>query len=322
MQIEFDEDAHKFFVDTPFWETTVKFGDKHAFIVNTDLTDNQIKSLERIADGPSLFGNNITNAVITFDATATGFVAQKDMPTPSAGNLAGEVEFGFIQGIKQSNLLCEYWGRSAADGRRFLHITLSNRFEVDTTMAAKPFTKLPGNRSTITPVPSTRNGFHAFKINATHADHPQFQVNRFTFFSGPRDILPRKLLLRSVSCQLNFVTIFSLLDKKASKFDAISATHWSVKWKHTVTYQEKTNSQGNSEFLPKVTGPDKDLLPSGGSPASVDQVARDVIAMAQAGGPLMTPDVLNSRLRSGTGVTSTDEDRNDDFDPSFITRAH
>src|SRR5260370_42441788 len=44
-------------------------------------------------------------------------------------------------------------------------------------------------------------------------DHPQFSADRFRFFRGPRDLLPRQFLLRSVSCQLDLVTIFSLFDK-------------------------------------------------------------------------------------------------------------
>jgi hypothetical protein len=322
VNIDFDENAHKFFVDAPSWKTTVQFGDKHAFIVNSELNDAQLRTLETIADGPSLFGNNITSAVIAFDATAVGFIAHKDMPHPSAANLAAAFEFGFIQGVKESDLHCVYWGKSAADGRTIVHVSLSNRFEVDTTTVTKPFTRLPGRRNTITQIPSAKKGFHAFKIHAKHSDHPQFVINRFRLFRSSHDILPRKLLLRSVSGQLVFVTIFALFEKGASKFDSISATHWRVTWNHTVTYQERTNSSGDSEFLPTVSGPDKDLLPSGGSPSDVNQVARDVIAMAQADGPLVTPDVLNARLHSDSGMTVTDEDRNGDFDPSFITPAH
>ena len=321
MNIDFDDDAHRFSVDTPFWKTTIAFGDTHAFIVNADLNDAQIKTLETLVAASALFGNNITSASILFEATAVAFVAQKDMPVPSAGALTQAFEFGFIQGIQQSDLHCEYWGKSATDGRSILHTTLSNRFEVDTTDTAKPFTKLPGRRATVTQAQPGKPGFHAFRINARHQDHPQFQINRFHFVRGPRDILPRRLLLRSVSCQLDFVTIFSLLDKTTAKFSAISATRWRVKWNHIVTYKERFNPGGASDFLPTVIGPDRDLLPSGGNPSLVDSDARDVIAKAQAGAPFLTPEVLNARLTASTGRTLTDEDKNDDFDPSFITPA-
>lgn len=324
MDIEFDENAHSFVVEEPFWRTTIAFGDKHAFIVNSDLNDDQVKTLEQtIRDKGSLFGNIITSGVITFDATCVALIPQKQMPVPSVDNLGRAFDFGLIQGVKQSDLHLEYWGKSAVDGRTIVHTTLSNRFEVDTTEAVKPFTRVSGRRFSATLVPSKKKGFHAFKVNSRGFDHPQFSADRFRFFRGPRDLLPRQFLLRSVSCQLDLVTIFSLFDKAASKFDSISATHWRVKWAHTVSYKEKVDSEGKSDFRASVTGPERsDLMPHGGSPSDVDQVARDVIAMAQAGTPLMTPEVLNSRLTAGAGITTTNEDTNPDFDSSFITADH
>lgn len=289
--------------------------------MNSDLNDAQVRTLESLVATSSLFGNNITSAVISFEATAVALVPTKDMPVPSGGALGAAFEFGFIQGIQQSDLQCQYWGRSATDGRSIINVTLSHRFEVDTTDAVKPWTKIPGRRSTITPAQTAKPGVHAFRINAKHSDHPQFVLNRFHFVRGPKDILPRRLLLRSVSCQLDFVTIFALFDKAALKFDSISATHWRVKWNHVVTYQERRDPAGASTFTPTVIGPERDTLPSGGSPSAVDSDARDVIAKAQAGGPLLTPEVLNGRLGSSSGRTVTDEEKNDDFDPSFITSA-
>ena len=321
MNIEFDEDAHKFFVDFPDWKTTMNFGDKFAFLVNSELNGLQMAALSRVAEGGGLFGNNITSAAIFFDASATAFVSAKEMPVPTPQALEAAFDFGFVQGIKQSDLHLDYWGLSKSDGVVSVHTSLSNREEVDTAETVKPFTKVAANRCKVTTTQSNRPGFHAFRLHAKHSDHPQFIVNRLQNAQGPHDLLSHKMFLRRADCQLDFSTIFCFRDKKSGKFDGISAAEWRIRWKHVATYQEKRATDGSLEYVPTVSGPDRsDLMPSAGNPAAVGARERNILAIAQAGGPFLTPDALNARMRSASGVTKTFAESNADFDPSFVKR--
>jgi hypothetical protein len=322
MKLEFDPDKHEFFVDTPDWKTTVKVGDKFAFIVNSDLNDLQMKSLATIAESGGLFGNIVTGDAISFDVSSTAFVSAKQMPVASPQALQAVFDFGIVQSIRQSDLHLEYWGLDAKQGVVVVHTNLSRRDEVDTSDATKPFTRLASNRCKVAVIKSTRPGFHAFRLHAKHGDHPQFIVNRFQSAQGAHDLLARQMLLRSVDCQLDFSTIFCFREKKSGKFEGITSCDWRIRWKHVLSYEEKAVPGGGMEYVPKdAVGPARsDLLPSSGNAANVDQHARDMLAIAQAGGPFLTPDVLNARMRSSTGVTKTESDDNPDFDKSFIKR--
>jgi hypothetical protein len=145
-----------------------------------------------------------------------------------------------------------------------------------------------------------------------------FLPNR-QFFKGPKDLVAREHLFRSITHRLDFLTTMVAFDKSAKKFIGISTTGWQANWLHVATYTETLASGTGAKTLSsKVTGPSgKAEMPTGGTPSNVNQTVRDILKTAAGPGPFVNPEVIRQRL---SNPVVSQEDVNPDFDSSFFTR--
>ncbi|MBC8129425.1 MAG: hypothetical protein H7Y08_03775 [Rhizobiaceae bacterium] len=306
-QLEFD-DPQFFDVISLQPKADVLFGEKFAFAVMDPATD--ISLLE----GPALFNVAGNRTSINFHASHVVLFPKKDFPALSAPELKTRFDFGFVQGIRQTTLVVQYWGEHRGHGRTILAINGSNGFEVDTTDATKPFTTFAAGRFTATPHLPQKAGFHAFKIGAKFGDGPLWRL-RHTIDSKSNSssaMMSVKHYIRSISTERYFVSIFCGREKSTGDFTAISATEWQVVHRHTIDYTVKPDGS----LARAVSGP-AGSFPKGGNPASIGPVHKQILAMAKAGAPLLTPVVLDNRVNAGD---RSDEDTNPDFVDSFWTK--
>jgi hypothetical protein len=310
----FDDAAHKFFVDAPFWNAGLSFSTNKVWLA---LTDNvPVSQLESAANVGSTFDSVLIPSVILFTAECVILIPKAGNPSFSETELRSRFDFGFVQGILERQIHVDFWGRQKNHGRTILNISMPNTFEVDTEDSIKPWTRVRTSRFSVTRISPFDKTFHKFKISAKFGDHPMLQFNHTVANRGPaNDQSPIKNFVRSVSSFRSFRTIFCFKDLTTNKFDSISSTEWSVTYNHTVTYRE--NSDGSLQRT--VSGPGgKERIPSGGSPSNVGRQDNDILRMAEVGNPLETPPVLSSRLADAARRTITVETVNNDFDPAFF----
>lgn len=304
------DDSAKVFVDAPFWRAGLDFSTNKVF---TTLIDGvSVNSL----DGATLFENPLVPSVIIFAAECVALVPKSESAILAEGDIRRKFDFGFIQGLNEQDIHLEYWGKFAGHGRTILHFTMPNAFEVDTTALTKPWTRIRATRFSVTKINPLDKAFHQFKIKATFSDHPMFAFDHTVDNSGTtsRNLGSVKNFLRSATFQRQFRTIFCFQDLATNKIESISATEWSVKYKHTVTYTEAGGTLSRN-----VTGPNgKDQLPIGGTPSNIGQIDRDILRMAQGSGPFTDSGVIARRLGDSSLLTKTAEDTNPDFTSDFF----
>jgi hypothetical protein len=313
----FDDNAHKFFVDSPFWSAGISFSPNKAWMTLTDGVP--VGLLESAAGIGSTFDSPLVPNVILFTAECVLLVPKSGSPTFSESDVRSKFDFGFVQGILERDIHVDFWGRQKNHGRMILHISMPNAFEVDTEETIKPFTRVRASRFSVTRINPFDSKFHRFKIISKFGDHPMLQVNHTVGNKGQaNDQPPIKNFIRSVTSSRSFRTIFCFKDRSTNKFDSISSTEWSVVYNHTVSYLEK--SDGSLERT--VSGPNGKLgVPSGGNPSNVSRQDNDLLRMAEVGSPFESPSVLSSRLADASRRTITVESVNNDFDPSFFRSA-
>jgi hypothetical protein len=299
--LDFDDNAHKFQVTPQSPQLALEFG---ATLFFTSLTTGMpINELE--AAGTSKFNSFLVFPALSFHAEAIALVPRVPNAAAAEVQFRRKFEFGFVQGTTLPSVHLEYWGKTRADGRSIVHISMPPTFEVDTDPSTQPWTRTASSRFKVTNVTKHPSGPMRFKIEADFADHPMVML--------PHTIGTPSLqrFIRWVRFTRDFRTIFCVLDKPAGSFDAISATQWRVPFDHLVSY---TGGGSNRKVDNRAGSPN---FPRGGSPSDVHGPERDILAMAGRGAPLVTAAVLDARFKDPARRTETDETPNADFDPSF-----
>jgi hypothetical protein len=216
-----------------------------------------------------------------------------------------------VQGLKSGNLNLEYWGQIPTNGRSHLHISMPGTFEVDTDGAMQPFTHVATGRFEIINVTQSASQFNSLRVSSDFVDHPLYTFVHTVQHSLPNNVtVPH--FIRAVSFKREFRTIFCVRDKKDGTFTAISSTDWAIEYRHQVDYR---NNGATKMPVSAVSL----KFPSGGNPSNINEIDREMMAMAKAGAPLVTQSILQARLGPGGTRTPTRENNNPDFISSFWT---
>lgn len=300
--MKFDDDAHKLKLVPQSPQLLLEFGNRLFF---TSLTQGlSAQAIEAsLATSGSAFNNFLVFPAILFLAESVALV-----PANEALSFLNRFEFGFIQGIRWGDVHLDYWGSTASQGRTTVHITMPNMFEVDTDAGMSPWTRAAGSRFQVQKL-SGASGNSRFKVTSDFSDHPMLMFPHTLNDAATA----RRHLLRLVQFRIQFRTIFCFRDRTNGAITAISSTNWEVKFDHLVSY----SSGGTVRNVNNRVGPP--FFPGGGSPSNIEQVDRDVVAMAKRGSPLHTPAVLRARLHDPNQTTVTDETPNSDFVQSFFS---
>jgi hypothetical protein len=301
--LSFVEGAHKFEVIPQSARQGLEFGARRLWTTLT--TGLPIDQLEQSTSaGNSLFSNGLVFPALSFHAECL-----VKSPQLSEGQFRAQFDFGFVQGLKASTVVLEYWGRTREQGRTVIHFGMPNTFEVDTHPASMPWTRIPATRFDIkrgTGGPSGAN----LKIEADMTDHPLYSFDHTVRHAHNG----QENFLRSIFFKRQFRTVFCFQNRASRDFTAINATEWNVHYDMVVNY-----SQGGG--LRTVT--DKVLdhrFPRGGSPSLVGRTDVELLEMAKRGAPIVTSQTIQSRLSLNapdSGLTT--EDTNPEFDPQFWT---
>jgi hypothetical protein len=306
--MDFLEDAHRFRIGQPHLQQ-LDWGRNLFF---TSLAPGMpIQAMEQtIAAGGSLYGRGLVPPAINFDAECV-VLTPKGSPAPEIA-LRNRYDFGFVQGLSSGDVHLEYWGQIAGNGRTIIHISMPNTFEIDTDTPAQPFTVVPGARFDVRSVPVPGSQSSGVKVTAGFSDHPMYSFPRIMGYKLPGDVLVPHYI-RWVRFTREFRTIFCARDKVAGNFIPISATGWTIDYNHTVSH---TNNGLGDPVVVASTSPS---FPLRGSPSQVNATDRKIMGMAQAGAPLLTPQVLASRFNPGNSRSVIQEAPNPDFVSSFWT---
>jgi hypothetical protein len=227
-------------------------------------------------------------------------------------DLRNKFDFGFVQGLKASDLHLDFWGRFKTHGRTITHISMPNIFEVDTHPLSQPFTRVASGRFEIKNITQAGSKFNFLKVIAEGADHPMYSFSHTIDHPifGPSV----KNFLRQVTFKTELRTIFCFREKKTGEFSPISSTVWTIHFNHIVRYTNNGQNRVVTDQSPGV------FIPRKGLPSNIDTTDRRILAMAKAGTPFLTPAILQGRFALGSpNRTVTALEENDEFDPNFFT---
>jgi hypothetical protein len=174
--LNFDDDAHKYFVDLTVPATVgLDFGNQ--IVITSLVTVPDVPAVEAsLAAGTPLFGSSLVPGALSFFASS--IVLSKDKGTPlDEAQLKAGFEFGFVQGILQFDTHLDYWAPRKSDGRVVLHIGMPGMFEVDTEPSIQPWTRAAAGRFKVERVPTKAGKSGGLKVSAAFVDHPLFFLN-------------------------------------------------------------------------------------------------------------------------------------------------
>lgn len=302
--LSFDDDAHKFQVVPQSPQLTLEFGSKLFFTsLTTGLPAAQLEA--SLATDQAAFNSPLVFPALLFFAKAVALVPRGANASAAEAQFRRNFEFGFVQGTRFPSVHLEYWGKTGAAGRSIVHIDMPLDFEVDTDPMTQPWTRIASSRFKVTNETKGASGPLRFKVEAEFQDHPMLIL--------PHTIgrLASERFLRSITFTRDFRTIFCYRDKSDSSFNAISATRWTIPFNHFVSY----TGGGSTRNIDNRVGPPN--FPSGGSPSDVQLEDHRILSMAKSGSPIVTVNILNTRMKDPGVRTETDETPNADFDPAF-----
>lgn len=308
--LQFLDKFHKFNIDFPQpARQGLEFGNK--FFFTTLVAGEPIAVIEQsMLGGAALFNNPVLGSALFFHAECIVFSPKAGAPQFPEIDLQNRFDFGFVQGIRDSDLHLDFWGRFAEHGRTVVHINMPNSFEVDTDPAAQPFTRVAGSRFKIKNVTETNSQFNFLKVSADFSDHPLYVFDHTLIHKNNR----QPNFLRSIDFTRTFHTIFCFREKRTGDFTAISSSIWDIRYNQELSYLNKDPT--NRKITDKVTG---HVFASGGSPSTVGATDRQILAMAKAGSPFVNRTIAASRMAANApGRTVTTEDKNGDFVQSFF----
>ena len=303
--LTFDEDAHQFSVTYPSpSKVNLDFGPTKVF-VSMATVPNVALIETTVAGGKPLFNSGLIPPAIRFSASCLVLGKEKGGALTAPQLLSG-FEFGFVQGIQQTDVVFEYWGQRAGHGRIVIVITMPGTLEVDTDTGITPWSRAAATRFRVEKGPAAPGKSAGLLVSAEFEDHPLFHAAH-TITAGDD---PSRYL-RSITSKRMFRTVFCYRDKGTKKFEAISSTDWKIEHQHLVKYADKGKTR---TVIDKVVG---HFFPRGGSPSNVSLEDRKLMGMAKAGAPLLTPAILADRFGPGSARTITVEEKNSEFDPMF-----
>jgi hypothetical protein len=306
--LTFLDTGHKFTLAAAAARPLIEFGNRLFF--TTLAPGMPIQAMEQVlAVGGALFGSGLVFPALSFHAECVVLLAKQTSAQFPEQQLIGGFDFGFVQGLKSHDIDLEYWGQIAANGRSILHISVPGTFEVDTDVVMQPFTHISAGRFEIRNITQAASQFNSLRVSSDFVDHPMY-----TFLHTVQHTLANSLtvphFIRAVSFKREFRTIFCVRDKKDGTFTAISSTDWVIEYNHHVDY-----SNHGATKTPVSTVSLR--FPTGGNPSNINALDRQIMSMAKAGAPLLTPSLLQTRLGPTGTRTATKEDANPDFVPSF-----
>lgn len=303
--MNFVNDAHKFTVSRGNVQL-LEFG--RTWFFTTLIHSPDVNVLDQAASSRTgLYGRDDLLSALYFKAECVVLMPKR--PAPEI-QLRNEYDFGFVQGMCNSNIRLEYWGKSPSHGRTIMYHTMPNDFEVDTDLVMKPFTRPAATRFNVQSVTHPGGGqLDALKITAGFEDHPLYSF-RHTLPHELLGVLQFERYIRWVFFRREFRTIFCFRDKRTGAFTPISSTGYFIDYNHRVSY-----SNGGTDK--SVTAAGAPVFPVGGSPSYVNATDRRIMQMAQAGRPLCTQADLKARLLDKTFRSETEEDNNRDWEASF-----
>jgi hypothetical protein len=302
--LDFDDTLHKFQVVPQTPQFGLELGNNRFF---TSLTSGvPVAALdEALARGRGLWDSFMVPPALSFHAECVALVPKGANPQAAETRFRSNFEFGFVQGISRSPIRMEYWGAIRDHGRTFVSIPMPNTFEVDTAPAIQPWTHMAASRFKVTNVTKAGSTSLSFKVEADFTDHPMLFLRNYLYGANSQ-----LRYLRWLTFTTDFRTIFSFRDKSDGSFTPISATEWSVRYNHFLSY----SGNGSSHSIDNRIGSPN--FPRGGNPSIVNNTDRNILAMAQAGTPLLTPQVLDQRLNRRSWQ-ETEEAPNADFHAAF-----
>jgi hypothetical protein len=310
MTLRIDDSSHHFFIDviSPPLRQGLEFGPANFFA--TLIGGLPIAALEaNLAGGVPLFNNINVVPAVSFTAECVVLMLKTESPQFPEQFILGNFEFGFIQGLKASNLHMDFWGRYAAHGRTVMDIAMPNAFQVDTDPAILPWTRISAKRFSVKNVTMATSKFNSLKISATFSDHPMYVFGHTV--TNQNNSVPN--FLRSVSFRREFETVFCFREKKTGDFTPVSTANWLIHYNHQVV------NTGNGTGRTVTELANNHRFPTGGSPSDIGATARSLMTSAKAGAPITTATTINNAINSPGGRTVTTEDRNSDFEQSFWT---
>jgi hypothetical protein len=309
--VTFLDSGHKFTVAAAAIKQDIDFGNRLFFTVLT--SGMPIQQIEQtLASGGSLFGSSLVFPAITFDAQCVVTMPKATSPQFPELKIRADLEFGFVQGLQTHDIHLEYWGQIAANGRSILHITMPGTFEVDTDLTIAPWSRAASSRFTIRNITQAALSFNSLRISSNFDDHPMYSFAHTVQHTLPNNVVVPHFI-RSVRFKRVFRTNFCFRKKKTGNFTAISSVDWSIEYDHLVNYSQNGTVR---TVVDNVAG---HTFPSKGSPSNINQTDRDIMGMAKAGAPLLTPTVLQTRMQTPTLRTVTREAPNADFVSGFWT---
>ena len=299
--LNFDDDAHEFHVDLPAPATVgLDFGNR-LFVTSMVTLPNMVAIETALAARTPLFNSGLVPDAILFFASSV--VVGKDNRPLNEAQLKAGFEFGFVQGIQSFDIHLDYWGQRKSNGTTAVHIGMPATFEVDTETSIQPWTRIASKRFKVERAPPRAGKPAGLKVSAGFSDHPLY------FF--PHTITNAASVtrfLRFISTKRVFRPIFCFRDKATGDFEAISSSVYVIQYRHQISYSD------NGATRTVIDNAAPHVFPSGGNPANINADDRQLMTMAKAGSPLMTPQVLSTRLHTHE---ESEQETNDDFDPSF-----
>lgn len=307
--VTFRQDGHKFQVIPQSPAQRLEFGNRLFF---TSLTGGvPILDLETAILAGSLFNSGLLPPALLFHAECVALLSKNEEPFQEA-QFRRKFDFGFVQGIKESNVHLEYWGRVKNFGRTILDLAMPNAFEVDTDASTQPWTRIASTRFEIKDITTVGSAGTSLRISSDFDDHPMY-------------LLPHTIrhlnngqpnLLRRITFRREFRTIFTFQDKVQGDFTPISSTDWDVRYDQIVNYTDNGATRSVTDLNAGH------IFPRGGNPANVNATDREIMGIAKRGNPFNTPPVLQARI-SGQSAAQVARDKqtddvNDDFDPTFF----
>lgn len=308
--LTFLDSGHKFTVAAGNARQLLEFGNRLMF--TTLAAGMPVQSMEQVlANGGSLFASGLIFPAISFHAECIVLMPKETSAQFPELQLRNDFDFGFVQGLKTFDVHLEYWGQIQANGRSILHINMPRVFEVDTDTSIQPWTRAASSRFEIRNMTQAASKFNSLRVSSDFVDHPLY-----TFVHTVQHTLPTGVevphFIRAVVFRREFRTIFCFRNKKDGSFTSISSTDWAINYNQTVSYSQN----GAARTPVNKVGLS---FPSGGSPSNVNETDRQIMAMAKAGSPLMTPAVLQTRLGPAGSRNVTRNNTNPDFVSSFWT---
>ncbi len=323
MAVEFEvEEGPTISAAVPKWGPNISVSPRACLVTAIGLSEAEQTAIETAS---ATFNSGVVPPAITISAACT-----LNFPKSKAGGLSSanilnkiktEFEFGLVQGLKSHNMLFEFWGRTADDGKTFRFVGMPNVFEIDTTTLTKPWTRTAATRSKIIDISGIAGpDIFTYRVFSEMADHPLWIFGSRVPFEHPTKHRIAHIL-RRVTAKREFRTMFAFREKSTNKVEGICSMAWEIVHAHNVSYVETVSGSGSSLQVTAVSTGGQPPRPGSGTASDIGEEERRLLKNAFGSGPFLTPESLNVWLNDANHVTVTQEATNAEFDVNFyVTR--